>query len=103
MRTSNISISFPKAARAILQADEIPAETSLHEQSSKHLIKRNTYQKTQIPGPGAYNINKNWLQKGLQKHADWERSRRNLDLKTSEQTNNTNYRLYNGQIIKNFL
>ena len=78
MRTSNISVSFPKAVRAILQSDNAP----LNEQSSKHLIKRNTYQKTQIPGPGAYNIDKNWMEKGL--HADWERSRRNLDFKSSE-------------------
>jgi hypothetical protein len=99
MRTSNISVSFPKAIRAILQTDE----TSHEAESSKHLIKRTAYQNPQVPGPGAYNIDKNWMEKGLQKHADWEKSRRNLDLKTSEQSNNTNYRLYNGQIIKNFL
>ena len=86
MRTSNISVSFPKAVRAILQSDNAPNETRLplNKQSSKHLIKRNAYQKTQIPGPGAYNIDKNWMEKGLQKHADWERSRRNLDFKSSE-------------------
>ena len=59
MRTSNISVSFPKAVRAILQSDNAP----LNEQSSKHVIKRNAYQKTQIPGPGAYNIDKNWMEK----------------------------------------